>query len=272
MKNLTIFSSDRFGDIRTINVNGEPWFVGKDVAAILGYERTTKAVADHIDAEDIDEVPIQDSIGRMQKTPIINESGLYSLILSSKLPEAKAFKRWITHEVIPSIRRNGAYMTPDTIEKVLLDPDTIIGLATRLKEEQERTRLLSEQNAVQKQQIAELQPKASYYDICLNCSDLIPISTIAKDYGKSAIAMNVLLHELGIQYRHGDTWLLYQKYAQGGYTSTKTHVVYDYRGDPHTKVSTCWTQRGRLFLYDLLKQNGILPVIEAEAAVSCGEL
>ncbi|MBR6779744.1 MAG: Bro-N domain-containing protein, partial [Clostridia bacterium] len=172
MKNLTIFSSDRFGDIRTINVNGEPWFVGKDVAAILGYERTTKAVADHIDAEDIDEVPIQDSIGRMQKTPIINESGLYSLILSSKLPEAKAFKRWITHEVIPSIRRNGAYMTADTIEKVLMDPDMIIGLATRLKEEQERTRLLSEQNAVQRQQIAELQPKASYYDICLNCSDL----------------------------------------------------------------------------------------------------
>lgn len=271
MKNLTIFSSDRFGDIRITDENGEPWFVAADVCRALELGNPSQAIS-RLDEDEKRTTLISNESAATGISPVafINEPGLYSLVLGSRKPEAKAFKRWITHEVIPSIRRNGAYMTPDTIEKVLLDPDTIIGLATRLKEEQERTRLLSEQNAVQRQQIAELQPKASYYDICLNCSDLIPISTIAKDYGKSAVAMNALLHELGIQYRHGDTWLLYQKYAQGGYTSTKTHVVYDYRGDPHTKVSTCWTQRGRLFLYDLLKQNGILPVIEA--AVSCGEL
>ncbi len=270
MRDLITFSSVQFGDIRTTNVNGEPWFVAADVCRALDLGTTSKAVERLDDDEKgVNSIP---TLGGKQNLTIINEPGLYSLVLGSRKPEAKAFKRWITHEVIPSIRRNGAYMTPETIEKVLLDPDTIIGLATRLKEEQERTRLLSEQNAVQRQQIAELQPKASYYDICLNCSDLIPISTIAKDYGKSAVAMNALLHELGIQYRHGDTWLLYQKYAQGGYTSTKTHVVYDYRGDPHTKVSTCWTQRGRLFLYDFLKQNGILPVIEAEISVSCAEL
>jgi prophage antirepressor-like protein len=267
MKEMLNFSNPQFGEIRTAIINQEPWFVAVDICAALDVSNATVAVGR---LEEDERAKL--NLGRQGETTIINEPGLYSLVLGSRKPEAKAFKRWITHEVIPSIRRNGAYMTPDTIEKVLLDPDTIIGLATRLKEEQERTRLLSEQNAVQRQQIAELQPKASYYDICLNCSDLIPISTIAKDYGKSAVAMNALLHELGIQYRHGDTWLLYQKYAQGGYTSTKTHVVYDYRGDPHTKVSTCWTQRGRLFLYDLLKQNGILPAIEAEAAVSCGEL
>ena len=270
MKEMLNFSNPQFGEIRTTIINQEPWFVATDVCKAL--ELSNNRVA--IERLDDDEKGVisTDTLGGKQNLTIINEPGLYSLVLGSRKPEAKAFKRWITHEVIPSIRRNGAYMTPDTIEKVLLDPDMIIGLATRLKEEQERTRLLSEQNAVQRQQIAELQPKASYYDICLNCSDLIPISTIAKDYGKSAIAMNALLHELGVQYRHGDTWLLYQKYAQRGYTSTKTHVVYDYKGDPHTKVTTCWTQRGRLFLYDLLKQNGILPVIEAESAVSCEEL
>ena len=113
MENVQIFSNEEFGRIRTIAINGEPWFVGKDVAERLGYERATKAIQDHVDNEDKDEVPIQDSIGRMQKTPIINESGLYSLILSSKLPNAKTFKRWITSEVIPSIRKHGTYTMKD---------------------------------------------------------------------------------------------------------------------------------------------------------------
>ena len=110
MKNeLMIFNNPEFGQVRTIEIGNEPWFVGKDVAEALGYERAAKAVQDHVDDDDKDAVPIQDSIGRMQKTPIINESGLYSLILSSKLPTAKAFKHWVTSEVIPSIRKTGSY-------------------------------------------------------------------------------------------------------------------------------------------------------------------
>ena len=120
MTDLQIFKNPEFGEIRTIEKDGEPWFVGKDVAAALGYERPTKAILDHVDDEDKDEVPIQDSIGRSQNTPIINESGLYSLVLSSKLPGAKQFKRWITSEVIPSIRKHGGYLTPDKLEEVLL--------------------------------------------------------------------------------------------------------------------------------------------------------
>lgn len=113
MNELRVFENTEFGSIRTLEINNESWFVGKDVAEILGYERPTKAVADRVDCEDRDEIPIQDSIGRMQKTPIINESGLYSLVLSSKLPTAKKFKRWVTSEVLPAIRKTGGYVNDD---------------------------------------------------------------------------------------------------------------------------------------------------------------
>lgn len=255
MENLQIFKNAEFGSVRTITIDDEPWFVGKDVAEALGYERATKAVADHVDIEDRDEIPIQDSIGRMQNTPIINESGVYALVFSSKLPNAKKFKRWITSEVLPSIRKHGAYMTPQKIEDILNDPDTIIKLCMDLKQERKKT-------AVQSQQIAELQPKASYFDVVLNCKDLMSVSKIAKDYGWSAKKMNKYLHEKGVQYKQGDIWLLYQKYAEKGYTSTKTSTYNGTNGDIHTKVYTYWTQSGRLFIYDLLKSDGILPLIE----------
>ena len=119
--------------------------------------------------------------------------------------------------------------------------------------------------AVQNQQIAELQPKASYYDLVLNCKDLISTSAIAKDYGKSAVWMNRWLHEKGVQFKRGDIWLLYQKYAEKGYTSTKTHSYSGTDGEPHTKVHTYWTQKGRLFIYGLMKEDGILPLIERGA-------
>lgn len=153
MTDLQIFKNPEFGEIRTIEKDGEPWFVGKDVAAALGYERPTKAILDHVDDEDKDEVPIQDSIGRSQNTPIINESGLYSLVLSSKLPGAKQFKCWITSEVIPSIRKHGAYMTPDKLEEVLLKPDTLIQLAQNLKAEQEKRRALEVKMEEQKPKV-----------------------------------------------------------------------------------------------------------------------
>ena len=153
MTDLQIFKNPEFGEIRTIEKDGEPWFVGKDVAAALGYERPTKAILDHVDDEDKDEVPIQDSIGRSQNTPIINESGLYSLVLSSKLPTAKKFKRWVTSEVIPSIRKHGAYMTPDKLEEVLLKPDTLIQLAQNLKAEQEKRMALEVKMEEQKPKV-----------------------------------------------------------------------------------------------------------------------
>lgn len=124
---------------------------------------------------------------------------------------------------------------------------------------------LTETIAVQSQQIAELQPKASYYDLVLNCKDLMSVSEIAKDYGKSAKWLNNYLHEKGVQYKQGNKiWLLYQKYAVKGYTSTKTHTVNGTDGDMHAKPHTYWTQKGRLFIYELLKSDGVLPLIEIE--------
>ena len=133
--NIEIFKNEEFGEVRTLVIDGEPWFIGKDVASILGYARPTKAIQDNVDEEDKDEVLVEDSIGRKQKTPIINESGLYSLILSSKLPNAKKFKRWVTSEVLPGIRKHEVYMTDNMLEKTIADPDYMIGLLTALKEE-----------------------------------------------------------------------------------------------------------------------------------------
>lgn len=173
MNEIAIFKNPEFGAIRTLTIDGDPWFVGKDVAERLGYERPTKAVQDHIDSEDKDEVPIQDSIGRMQKTPIINESGLYSLVLSSKLPTAKAFKRWITSEVIPAIRKHGGYLTPDKLEEALMNPDTLIRLATDLKAEREHRRALEAEKEAN-------QPKVLFADAVSASKTSILIGELAK--------------------------------------------------------------------------------------------
>ncbi len=149
MTDLQIFNSPEFGAIRTIEKDGEPWFVGKDVAIALGYNNPRDAFKKHIDEEDKG-VAKCDTLGGTQETTIINESGLYSLVLSSKLPTAKKFKRWVTNEVIPSIRKHGAYMTPETLEKVLLSPDTLMQLAQNLKDEQEKRKALEAQIESQK--------------------------------------------------------------------------------------------------------------------------
>ena len=261
MNDIKIFENAEFGSVRTLEVNGEPYFVGKDVADILGYQNGSRDINRHVDTEDRTDVAIHDGSQNRNMT-IINESGLYSLILSSKLPKAKEFKHWVTSEVLPSIRKHGAYMTDDVLHRAITEPDFLIQLATELKEEQEKRRALESTVAVQSQQIAELQPKASYYDVVLNSKDLLSIGKIAKDFGKSAVWLNKWLHEQGVQYKQGEIWLLYQKYAEQGYTSTKTRTYNGDDGAVHTKVHTYWTQKGRLFIYDLLKTNGILPLIE----------
>ena len=135
MKKLEIFQNKSFGRIRTLAINNEPWFVGKDVAEILGYAKPENAIANHVDEEDKTSTLIQGSGSNYKsKAIIINESGLYSLVLSSKLPSAKEFKRWITHEVIPAIRKHGAYMTPEVIQKSLQDPDFMIQILQNLKQ------------------------------------------------------------------------------------------------------------------------------------------
>ena len=257
---LQIFQNAEFGSVRSITVNGEPYFVGKDVAEILGYKDTSDAMRRHVDDEDKLTRCFTDS-GQSREMYIINESGLYSLILSSKLTTAKRFKRWVTSDVLPAIRRHGLYAVDD----MLNNPDALIEALQAYKAERMQRLALEAENAVQKQQLIEMQPKASYYDVVLNSPDLVSITEISKDYGWSAQKMNEYLHRQGIQFKQGGRiWILYQKYAEKGYTSTKTHTYPATDGSIHTKVHTYWTQKGRLFIYDLLKADGILPLIEQE--------
>lgn len=221
MNEIEIFKSAEFGSIRTLQINGEPYFVGKDVAEILGYTNPSKALSDHVDEEDKLNNESLSSLGQRGGW-LINESGLYSLILSSKLPTARRFKRWVTSEVLPSIRKHGAYMTEQTLEKALFSPDFLIELATQLKNEQERNKRLSTTCAVQQQQIAELKPKADYTDKILRNKGLVTTTQIAKDYGMSGGALNKKLHELGVQYKQSSQWLLYAKYQDKGYTHSET--------------------------------------------------
>lgn len=252
---LQVFNSTEFGSVRTATVNGEVMFVGKDVADILEYTNTAKAIRDHVDEEDKLTERIVLS-GQNREVIFINESGLYSLILSSKMPNAKKFKHWVTAEVLPAIRKHGMY----AIDEILENPDLAIAALTQLKEERERRKQLKCQTLIQRQQIAEMQPKASYYDLILQNKNTVPITQIAKDYGMSGRKFNELLHELGVQYKFRKTWLLYQQYAECGYTQSRTYAIDESRSVMHTY----WTQEGRLFLYDLLKCEGIYPLIEQE--------
>lgn len=259
MNELQVFNNEEFGSVRTLVINEEPWFVGKDAADILAYTNTPKAIRDHVDEEDKLTERIVLS-GQNREVVLINESGLYSLIFSSKMPKAKQFKRWVTSEVLPAIRKHGVY----AVDEVLENPDMLISALTALKEERAKVKARDETIAIQNQQIAEMKPKASYYDLVLNCKDVVAVSTIAKDYGWSPQRLNNYLHEKKVQYKQGKTWLLYQKYAEKGYTSTKTQTYAGNDGEMHTQVHTYWTQAGRLFIYDLLKSDGIMPTIERE--------
>ncbi|EME8199866.1 hypothetical protein EB21_00527 [Enterococcus faecium] len=246
-------------EVRTILVNDEPYFVGKDVAAALGFKDSNNALKQHVEDEDKiigrqNTTPsFKDKLGRNQYPTLINESGIYDLIFGSNLPSAKKFKRWVTSEVLPQIRKHGMYAT----DELLNNPDLLIEVATKLKEERTQ-RLIAEQR------VNELQPKADYYDRILNNKGLVTVSTIAKNYGMSAVSFNKLLHELGIQFNQSGTWLLYSKFQDKGYTHIEPFDYEDKNGNRQVKTRMKWTQKGHIFLYETLKKNNYLPMIERE--------
>lgn len=180
MNELQIF---KFQDnvVRTVSIEGEPWFVGKDVAEVLGYSNPQKAIRDHVDTEDRT-VNESFTVNGTQAI-LINESGLYSLILSSKLPTAKEFKRWVTSEVLPSIRKHGAYMTPETLQEAILNPDTMIQLCQQLKSEQEQNKVLRAENSMLTVEKQIMQPKADYFDELVDRNLLTNFRETAKQLG-----------------------------------------------------------------------------------------
>lgn len=265
MNDLMIFKNEEFGEIRTLEINNEPYFVGKDIAETLDYKEPHKAIVKHIDEDDRIKYPITDELGRKQETWLINESGLYSLIMSSKLPNAKRFKRWVTSEVLPSIRKTGGYIAGEenmTEDELILKAMNVLN--TKVENLKERNRQLEIDNEKQNQLIGELKPKADYTDRILQSKGTTKVNVIANDYGFSATAFNRKLKELGIQYKQGKDWLLYQNYRGKGYTQTKTFEFKRRDGTPDSETNMEWTQKGRMFLYEILKKNGIVPEIEKE--------
>lgn len=263
MNEIKIFENEQFGKVRTLEIKNEPYFVGKDVADILGYQNGSRDINLYVEEEDRLKYKISTS-GQLREQILVNESGLYSLILASRKKEAKAFKRWVTHEVLPNIRKHGAYMTDEVLKEALTSPDFLIKLATELKEEREKRIALEIDNNIKAQQIGELKPKADYVDKILKSKSLMTITQIAKDYGMSGTKLNSILHDLRIQYKQSDQWLLYSKYHDKGYTHSETFDFENKNGINETKLTTKWTNKGRLFLYNLLKDNGYLPLIEME--------
>lgn len=201
-------------------------------------------------------------MGRQRVVNFITEDGLYDVILDSRKPEAKRFRKWVTSEVLPTIRKHGAYMTKDALERAIAEPDFLIQLATTLKEEKAKRLEAEQQCETQKQIIGEMEKKVSYLDLILSSTSTVTITQIAQDYGMSGQKMNKLLHGLHIQYKVSDQWILYAEYKDKCYVSSETIHFVTSEGIPCTTLNTKWTQKGRLFLYDILKKEGILPKME----------
>lgn len=248
-------------NVRAVTINDEPFFVGKDVAEILGYQNGNRDVNRHVDEEDRMGYRIGTPSRGEQTMTVINESGLYSLILGSKLPTAKKFKRWVTSEVLPTIRKHGAYMTDAKAAAIVTDKNALADLlqqaADQLKEKDVKIERLTAELEVSNK-------KATYLDLIVETKDGMTATQVAQDYGVSAKKFNALLHALGVQRKVNEQWILYAKYQGKGYIASKTFTYTDSTGKNHAKINTVWTQKGRLFLYELLKANGILPLIERE--------
>ena len=236
MKNQ-IFKNEEFGQIRTCTMNGETYFVGKDVALALGYKNTMDALMRHVDEEDKQTSGFTMGSHRYSMT-VVNESGLYSLILSSKLDSARRFKRWVTGEILPAIRKNGHY------------------------ELEQRTRKLENRNTLLEEISAQQKPLTDYARHILSSTQTVTITQIAQDYGFTAVRFNELLKHLHIQHKVGGQWILYAPHIGKGYVQSFSSYFVQPDGEVQVKLHTRWTQSGRLFLYEELKRAGILPLIE----------
>ena len=229
-------------NVRALIIDGEPYFVGKDVASNLGYKKPRNAITNHVEDEDKTSALIQGTGSNYKsKSVVINESGLYSLILSSKLPTAKEFKHWVTSEVLPKIRQQGFYLSPSNIDDPLLMAQT----AEQLSKYAYR---VLEQN----KKIAEDKPKVDYHDKVLDSKGSYSATDIAKELGLTAKQFNSILNKEHIQFKKGPHWYLYEEYQDKGLTDTKTSNAHGFNF-----VSMRWTEKGREFLHEYFKENNL---------------
>ena len=263
--NLQVFENSNFGRLEILVENGKEYFPAKEVAAILGYKNPADAILRHCKNEGVvfHEGVANSGFGEQTVSKkFIDEGNLYRLIVKSNLPQSEPFESWVFDEVIPSIRKTGMYMTDNIWERLIQNPEQFGKMIIEYAQARKENDILKLENKVRAQQIAELQPKATYYDLILQNNSLLSVTQIAKDYGVSAQALNSKLHELGVQFNQGGVWLLYQQHAPYGYTHSKTQNYNKSDGSQGSRVHTYWAQKGRIFLYELLKTNGIVPLIE----------
>lgn len=256
MNEMRIFENEQFGKVRIIEEDGKVLFCGTDVAVALGYTNPRKAVRDHTRGGTKCSTP---TISGNQTMTFIPEGDVYRLITRSKLPAAEQFESWVFDEVLPSIRKTGGYIAG---ENQMSDDEMVARALLMLKKKLEARNLeLDQARGEIKQKDAQIQlmtPKASYCDLVLQAKEAVPISLIAKDYGLSARALNAMLHDMRIQYKVDDMWLLYQPLTKKGYTKSVTYLA----DSGVLAMRTLWTQKGRMFLYEKLKEKGVLPEIE----------
>ena len=250
---MKVFNNTMFGNVRIILQNNEPWFVAKDITKILGYQNSSKAIGDHVDADDKLNNETLSSLGQRGGW-LINESGLYSLILSSKLPTAKQFKRWVTSEVLPELRKTGSYSL--TIPKTL--PEALRAYADEVESHNATKAIVAQQE----QQSAEFKPVKDYVDKILSSKSCLAITQIAADYGLSAQELNKILHEAGLQRKVGDQWILYKQHMAKGFTKSETFTFCRSDGRLDSKITTKWTQKGRLEIHSILTKLNIHAVCE----------
>ena len=267
---IQVFCHPQFGNISTIQTeNGKVLFKATDVAKALGYVETAKAVRTHCKGVSVLDTPSENQFGAvvMQPTRYITEADIYRLVMRSELPEAEKFQDWVCEEVLPSIRKLGAYLTDAALQRVVTEPDFLIGLANAIKEERKNRMAVEAKCEKQKlligrqqEQIEELGRRTSYVELVLQCKGLLDITQIAQDYGISGRKLNTILHEKGIQYKDNRQWILYAAYKDKGYVHSATLSLESGK----SVMRTQWTQKGRLFIYERLKKDGILPVMERE--------
>lgn len=258
--NIQIFRNEELGMVRIMGTPERPLFCLADVCKALGLKQGH--VRERLEDGVVSTEPITDSLGREQMANFVTEDGLYDVILDSRKPEAKRFRKWVTTEVLPSIRKHGAYMTDEALARAISEPDFLIELAIKLKEEKAKRIQVEQVCKQQRVLIGEMEKKVSYLDLILASTSTVTITQIAQDYGMSGQRMNKLLHGLRIQYKVGDQWILYADYKDKCYVTSETIHFVTNDGVNRTALNTKWTQKGRLFLYGMLKKEGVLPKME----------